>query len=117
MAKSASAAMLKNIHPDAAFILVGRGLLAEDAEMEKNIGRFVKFIHPEDEGAKARMGSLKWTKPFKIIGIQKIWDGSKAYRVQCTAYDDSFGCPAKPDEIRFLRFPPKVNNIHLLGGK
>ena len=92
--------MLKKLHPDAATVLTERDLLAQNPEMEKNVGCVIRFKWNEKD-AKA-LGTAKRDFTYTIIGVQKIWDGRVAYRVLCNGYKDTFGCPALPDEIDFV---------------
>lgn len=62
-------------------------------EMEANIGRRVKFHVLPSQGTKHR-------EVHTIVGIQKIWNGDIAYRVQTDEKD--FGIPAKAKEIYFI---------------
>jgi hypothetical protein len=93
----ATAQMILRSHPDAQRALVGMGLTLADAELEKNIGRRVRFINWEP-----KMGTLTRDFSFTIIGVQRTIYGEKAYRVTCDGYADSFGRPARPSEIEFL---------------
>ena len=93
-----TATIIAKSHPDAIAGLLERGLMAEDAEMEKDIGRVVKFINWNPS-----MGTVARDYTFTIIGVQKIHDGRLAYRVQCNGFDDTFGRPALRDEIKFIR--------------
>jgi hypothetical protein len=92
--------MIASLHPDAARVLVGRGLLATNRAMERNIGRHVRFIVTKEN--KRQLGTDACTKLYKIIGVQKDHEGSLCYRVVCVEYNDTFGRPAAPDEIRLV---------------
>lgn len=93
--------MLNKIHPDIREILVARSLLAFNKKMAKNIGRRVAFIGSSEE-IRRKQGSSGFEHTFTVIGIQKDYRGSLAYRVTCNGFLDSFGKCALPDEITFL---------------
>ena len=61
-----------------------------DEEMEKNIGKIVTFKNPEYPSQRGEL---------KIGSIQRIYDGSKAYRVHSDL--NPFGRPVRPEEIDF----------------
>lgn len=89
--------MLSALHPDAARGLVEGGFIAGSVpDLEKNIGRTVRFINWTES-----MGTLKRDHMYTIIGVQKVYDGRVAYRVTCNGFDDTFGCPARPEEVEF----------------
>ena len=92
--------MINQLHPDAREALVGRRLLAYDPEMAKKVGRIVRFVFPN--GWKPSDGTAKRDFLYKVIGVQKIWDGRLAFRVLCLGFEDDFGCPALPNEIKFV---------------
>lgn len=90
--------MLSKIHPDAAEILICRGLLTQNVEMEKNIGRKVKFIPAPGQGTIHR-------RTFKIIGVQKDYRGVDVYRVQVLRPQggaEEFGFPATTEQLTFI---------------
>lgn len=89
--------IISKSHPDAITILAFRGLVCEDAEMEKNIGRQIKYINWTPS-----MGTLARDNTFTIIGVQKNYKGEKCYRVMCDGYNDTFGRVAKPDSFEFI---------------
>lgn len=77
-------------------------LATTDEEMEKNIGRYVK-IKPTDKNHKGLL--IKYGAIYEIVGIQKIWNGDKAYRIMFVGADNPsllFGQPAKVDSIEFV---------------
>lgn len=88
--------MLNQLHPDAALLLISRGLITKDADMERNLGRMVRFINWTPS-----LGTQARDNVFSIIGVQKIYNGTLAYRVVCDAEGDTFGRPARPDQIEF----------------
>lgn len=59
-----------------------------EPSMESNIGKLCKFKNPTCEVEH---------EVFRIAGIQKIYDGSFAYRVYSSG--DTFGRPASPHKI------------------
>ena len=71
--------------------------LIENSELHKNIGKLIKF-----KNWNKRMGTIAKTDTFKIMGVQKIYDGTLAYRVYSQNYNDTFGRPARPEEIKFV---------------
>jgi hypothetical protein len=86
--------MIQELHPDFnAFNGPGGLFDVSNPEMEANIGRTVQFNEAD---------CLHRAGPFRIIGIQRIWDDSIAYRVVRTDYEDTTGCPARPDAITFI---------------
>lgn len=94
--------MHERLHPDAVTLLEDRNLMASCDEMEKNVGRAVRFKGPWTKARLTRMGTSARDHTFEIIGVQKIWDGRLAYRVLAREYEDTFGRPATADEIDFL---------------
>lgn len=94
--------MLAKIHPTAANILANRGLIASDAEMEKNIGRHVRFTGPWNAKRKRELGLKAYYFSFTVVGVQRNYKGDLCYRVLCDGYADTFGCCASADEIRFV---------------
>lgn len=101
------------LHPDAAAILHGGGLDARDADMERNIGRIIRF-KPEKPGE--NIGYIKRTEPHKIIGIQRDYRGELCYRVQPHPVENfghagKFGSPARPEDIIFVD-GGEVTSIH-----
>lgn len=94
--------MLDNLHKDAASILVGRGLITEDAALEKDIGRLVRYRRGlKDTRAPAQKNT------FKIIGVQLDYFGQKCYRVVDTTYDDTFGRVMQVKDAVFIGHPRK----------
>jgi len=68
-------------------------LITSDDELSRNIGRRCVFIHP--------------TCPaefdiFTICAVQRLFDGTRAYRVVGDKDEHRFGRPARPEEIRIL---------------
>lgn len=94
--------LLPTLHPDAALLLRNRGLLARNAAMENNVGRRVRFVLKD--GWKPSLGTAVRDCTFVIGGVQRVYDGSVAYRVfeERQGAPDNFGRPARPDEIQFL---------------
>ena len=94
--------MLQNLHPDAALVLINRGLLAQDAEMERNVGRRIRFCFAG--GWTPDKGTAVRDCTFRVGGVQRIFDGTIAYRVfeEREGSPDTFGRPARPEEIEFL---------------
>lgn len=74
-------------------------LKVSDNEMENNIGRHIKFLNPTCLFEKTEC---------KIIGVQKLWNGSIGYRVISLDFntygneDEQSGLTAKPNEIGFI---------------
>lgn len=89
--------MINKLHPDVRTVLVGRGLLAFDKKMAKNIGRRVIY-----KNWKPSMGTLARDHTFTIVGIQKDYAGNLCYRVTCNGFKDTFGRCANPKEIEFV---------------
>lgn len=58
----------------------------------KNVGKTATFNKPI---------AMYYQGTFQIVGIQRIFDGSLAYRVIKTdkSWNDTFGCSARPSEI------------------
>lgn len=81
---------------------------AEQAEKQADIGRRVRFRRPADEAspefaAWLRLnGTTARDHEFQIIGVQRIFDGSLAYRVKCLGYDDTMGRAMRFNETEFL---------------
>ena len=83
-------------------------LQIDDDELEKNIGRYIKFKKQKDVqsmGLIRSMGTI-----FEIVAIQKHWgyiDGKYVpnkigYRVAIVGRENDFGCAADVDEIEFV---------------
>jgi len=89
--------MLKTLHPDAVKALVGGNMIVDNSPLEADIGKVVKF-----KNWNKNMGTLKRDHTYTIIGVQKIYDGRISYRATCNGIDDTFGCPALPDEVEFV---------------
>lgn len=49
------------------------------------------------------MGTIARDHSFKIVGVQRDWQGRHCYRVLCNGYNDTFGRVAHPDEIKFVQ--------------
>ena len=96
---------------------------AEQAEKQADIGRRVRFRRPADEAspefaAWLRLnGTTARDHEFQIIGVQRIFDGSLAYRVKCLGYDDTMGRAMRFSETEFLSeaepisAPPTVKRL------
>ncbi len=65
-----------------------------DSNLEKNIGKQCSYINKDHK--KNGMISLL---PFRIVGIQRIYDGSIAYRIEECFKDNCFGRPVSENEI------------------
>jgi len=65
----------------------------EAGDLIQNIGRWVAFRRT------SRMGLIH-ELPHKVMHVQKIYDGSLAYR--CENQKNTFGCPASPREVVFI---------------
>lgn len=88
--------MLNTLHPDIALAIVGRGLLGTCPAMEANIGRTVRFTQWQPS-----MGTLaKGT--FKIVGVQRAFDGTLCYRICSTAIEDIAGRLAAPSALQYV---------------
>lgn len=76
----------------------------EKTQLEANIGRKVRFNVPsggiEREQYLLRNGTASLAL-FEVVGVQKIYDGSLAYRVKCLEYNDQIGRPLRPSEAVF----------------
>lgn len=81
-------------------------LKTNDEELEKNIGRYVKFkSYDKSNGLAANMGMI-----YEIVAIQKHWgyvDGKYVpdkvgYRIAQVGYDNDFGRVGDVDEIKFV---------------
>ena len=74
-------------------------LKVSDKEMEKNIGRHVKFLKPT---------CLFERTECEIIGVRKLWNGSKGYVVISLDFetygqkDEQLGKAVNPEEISFI---------------
>ncbi len=88
--------MLEQLHPDAAVLLVVRGLLVKDEELEAHIGRNVRF-----EPWRPSMGTQARDYTFRIIGVQLDDAGRHCWRVLCNDGHDTFGRVAHPLEVVF----------------
>lgn len=89
---------MKSLIPHEAMGVVGQaGLTAQDAEMERNIGREIAFTN-----WKPRMGTARRDYTFTIVGIQKDFEGKLAYRVVCNGYNDTFGSVAQVNAFKFI---------------
>jgi len=81
-------------------------LKTNDVNLEKNIGRYVRFKNKDkSRGLLANMGMI-----YEIISIQKHWgdiDGKYVphkigYRIAQVGYDNDFGRVGDVDEIEFV---------------
>lgn len=70
-------------------------LLINNKDMEKNIGRTVRFKNPNTPG----YGEI-YKENHKITSIQKNYKGDLCYRV--SAFENDFGRIAEIDEIEFI---------------
>lgn len=61
---------------------------ASNSEMEKNIGRKVRFL----EGGERKTDGTIHRELFEVVGVQRDYRGELCYRVKCLAYEDRFGC-------------------------
>lgn len=98
MTMQKNAEMVKNGHPD---LEAFDGLyfsVADDCDLWNDVGRHVRFT----EAAAGRGGGTVYHHLCVIIGVQRIYDGSLAYRVKSTEFDDVFGMPARPRDIVFV---------------
>lgn len=89
--------MLEQLHPDAALLMVVRGLLIKDEELEAHIGRDVRF-----EPWNASMGTQTRDHTFRIIGVQLDYAGRHCWRVLCNDGHDTFGRVALPSAVVFV---------------
>ncbi len=89
-----------NLHPLLDAFMGDDGLFdVMPSAMDLNIGRYIRYINPT---CKAR------TYIHRIICVQKIYDGSLAYRavVDDPTFQhgpDTFGSPARPEEVEFIK--------------
>lgn len=87
------------------------GLSASDENLEKNIGRYVKFKKPVDDSEARSLGLLA-TKGaiYEIIGVQKHWGyvngeylpNKIGYRLAAVGIGDNFGRVGDVDMIEFV---------------
>lgn len=70
------------------FVHIFPEFATSDPEMEKNIGRKVRFLN----GGQMRTDGAVHRELFEIIGVQRDYRGELCYRVKCLAYEDRFGC-------------------------
>lgn len=89
--------MLNALHPDACLLLINRGLLCQDENLQKEIGRDVRYLSWTE-----RMGTITRDHTFKIVGVQKDWKGEPCWRVLCNHGTDTFGRVAQPSEVEFV---------------
>lgn len=68
-------------------------IFIQDSELAKNIGRRCVFINPQCPAE---------FDIFTICAIQKMYDGSFAYRVVGYKDEARFGRTARPNEIKFI---------------
>lgn len=76
------------------------GLVAHDIEMEKNIGRQIRFNY---DPADSRFGTIHRDYTFTIVGVQKNYRGELCYRVSCDGFEDRFGSVASIGEFGFIQ--------------
>jgi hypothetical protein len=91
--------MYDKLHPDASLALIGGGFMLRDEDMERDIGRTVRYKPPVDV---ASHGTVARDYTFRIVGVQKVFNGTKAYRGLCNDGHDTFGRPLRPEDIEFL---------------
>lgn len=89
--------MFNKLHPDAATVLIGRGLLAQDSELEAHIGKCVRF-----EPWTADLGTIARDYDFEIVGVQRDYRGKPVWRVLCLDGHDNFGRCADPEKVRLV---------------
>lgn len=63
-------------------------------DLHKDIGGRIKF--------KKRDGYLYSLQEYTIVGVQRIYDGTLAYRVEADDDPHHFGRPAKVDDVVFV---------------
>ena len=63
-------------------------LMVQQPANDPNIGRIIKYTTKERGD-----GYIHHAYSFTIMGVQRIWDGSIAYRLKCNGFDDTFGSP------------------------
>ncbi len=89
---------LATMHPD---LQAFQGSLfgVRNEAMEAHIGCVVELHNPK-QGGYYRFGTSGF-KPHRIIGVQRIHDGSIAYRAVCLDKNcvDTFGRPVKPSDV------------------
>ena len=76
------------------------GLSAYDIEMEKNIGRQIRFQYDSNQ---SRFGTIHRDYTFTIVGVQKDYKGDLCYRVTCDGFEDRFGSVASIGEFDFIQ--------------
>lgn len=80
-------------------VLCFKGLIANNTEMEKNIGRTIRM---KSEKWNSSYGLMAKESTYTIIGIQKDYKGDLCYRASCNSFNDTFGRPFNPEDIEFL---------------
>jgi hypothetical protein len=123
-----SAEIPEDMHPD--LNAFGNTLFNVNAPeaMKANIGKNCVFKTALDTIAHAKTPKaiLTYAKrnkvPYGLIDVceikmvQKIYDGSLAYRVVSPLYDpNNFGRPARPDEVEIITDPHKIAEIRKIG--
>jgi hypothetical protein len=82
-------------------------LIVNDSELEKHIGRYVKFDEDEDE---VKPGTYYSGTIFEIIAIQKHWGyvnnkyvpNKIGFRLCLVGDDNDFGCVGDVDIVKFV---------------
>ena len=85
------------LHPDAALLLICNGLLYQEAGMESHVNRDVRY-----HSWTPSMGTQARDFTFKIIGVQRDWQGRTCWRALCNDGHDQFGRVVHPDEVEFV---------------
>lgn len=88
--------MLEKLHPDASIALISGGLLVRNEELEKSIGRDVRFLN-----WKPSMGTQTRDFTFRIVGVQRDCQMRPCWRVLCNDGNDRFGRAAHPDAVEY----------------
>lgn len=73
-------------------------------DLHKDIGGRIKFKRDD--------GYLYSLQEYTIVGVQRIYDGSLAYRVMADDDTHRFGRPAKVDDVVFVR-PTKTYRAYV----
>lgn len=92
--------MLDQLHGDAALVLINRGMLVRDQDLEAHVGRDVRF-----HSWNPSMGTVTRDFTFRIVGVQRDWKGRHCWRVLCNDGHDTFGRVAHPSEVGFCDQP------------
>lgn len=70
-------------------------LAVSDADMEKNIGRKVRYLNGGHEPSDGTTHAML----FEVIGVQHNYREELCYRVKCLDYDDRFGRVMSLDRV------------------